>query len=335
MKEWLARIIVIILIGTAVGVPVLFTRHNSAQGILIHAHMAETGGWTPEDLTVVAGQPLHLRLTSDDVTHGFAIGQSDQPAVDVLPGEITDVTVTFDKPGKYTFYCTRWCSVNHWRMRGVIEVTDPPGQPGASAAVEPPLYVRLGLDIDAMHTADVLPAQKPSAARGAQFSQEIPEAYLTRANYLSHSPVELWRSLRKEPTLLSLSDQDLWDVIAWIWQSNTSPQEIAEGQKIFTTNCSACHGEGGQGNGVFAQALAQKAASEPADMSTGTMSNMPVNFTDQAQMLSASPAHLQGKIIRGGMGTSMPYWGPIFTDTQTWELIAYLWTFQFKMEYKP
>lgn len=26
---------------------------------------------------------------------------------------------------------------------------------------------------------------------------------------------------------------------------------------------------------------------------------------------------LQGKILRGGMGTGMPYWGPIFTEEQT------------------
>jgi mono/diheme cytochrome c family protein len=52
-------------------------------------------------------------------------------------------------------------------------------------------------------------------------------------------------------------------------------------------------------------------------------------------MLSASPAHLQGKILRGGMGTGMPYWGPIFTDDQTWALVSYLWTFQFKLEDRP
>jgi hypothetical protein len=40
-------------------------------------------------------------------------------------------------------------------------------------------------------------------------------------------------------------------------------------------------------------------------------------------MLGASPALLQGKIIRGGMGTGMPYWGPIFTEAQTWALVDY------------
>ena len=33
-------------------------------------------------------------------------------------------------------------------------------------------------------------------------------------------------------------------------------------------------------------------------------------------MLGASDAILEGKIMRGGMGTGMPYWGPIFTAEQ-------------------
>jgi len=47
-------------------------------------------------------------------------------------------------------------------------------------------------------------------------------------------------------------------------------------------------------------------------------------------MLTASPALLQGKIIRGGMGTGMPSWGLIYTEEQTWNLVDYLWTFQFQ-----
>jgi mono/diheme cytochrome c family protein len=67
----------------------------------------------------------------------------------------------------------------------------------------------------------------------------------------------------------------------------------------------------------------------------GEHTQRPANFVDPASMLSASPAYLQGKIIRGGMGTGMPSWGAIFTDDQTWELIAYLWTFQFSSEVTP
>ncbi len=55
----------------------------------------------------------------------------------------------------------------------------------------------------------------------------------------------------------------------------------------------------------------------------------PADFTDPASMLGASPALLHGKITRGGMGTGMPYWGPIFTDDQIWALVDWLWTFQY------
>ncbi|NIR31139.1 MAG: cytochrome C oxidase subunit II, partial [Gammaproteobacteria bacterium] len=71
--------------------------------------MPEGGGWSPEDITVGVGERLRLRLTSDDVVHGFAVGKLSVPAVDVKPGEMTETTLTFDRPGKYVFYCTRWC----------------------------------------------------------------------------------------------------------------------------------------------------------------------------------------------------------------------------------
>ena len=64
-------------------------------------------------------------------------------------------------------------------------------------------------------------------------------------------------------------------------------------------------------------------------MTTGQMTAQPADFTDANRMLAASPALLQGKIVRGGMGTGMPYWGPIFTQEQIWSLVDYLWTFQF------
>ena len=62
---------------------------------------------------------------------------------------------------------------------------------------------------------------------------------------------------------------------------------------------------------------------------SGHVTTSPADFTDPTNMLGASPALLHGKIVRGGMGTGMPYWGPIFTNDQIWTLVAYLWGFQF------
>jgi plastocyanin len=324
-REALARILVFILIVLATSIPAVGWWQHS-QGVVMHARMAETGGWTPANLTVAVGEPLRLRLTSDDVTHSFAIGQSDRPPVDVIPGEMAGVTLVFDRPGKYTFYCTRWCSVNHWRMRGVIEVTSK--EQTTPEKIEAPLYVILGLDIDAEHHTEDIPEQIPSARRGAQLNQIVPGDYQSREYYLSHTPVDLWKALRFEAAFQELTDQDIWDVVAWVWQFNTTPQELKEGEQLYATNCSACHGETGKGDGVFAGQLAGANTGEHAGTGVGEMTTRPVDFTGPGHMLAASPAHLQGKIIRGGMGTGMPYWGPIFTENQTWALVAYLWTFQ-------
>jgi mono/diheme cytochrome c family protein len=129
----------------------------------------------------------------------------------------------------------------------------------------------------------------------------------------------------------SMTDQQRWDVIASVWQANTTADSIENGRKLFAQNCAACHGENGGGNGVFADDLAKAGQSSMQDM-TGSQEmsrQTPANFTDPKRMLGASPALLQGKILRGGMGTGMPMWGSIFTDEQIWELVSYLYSFQF------
>lgn len=117
--ESLARLVVLTAVFLTVGVPVFFWTRSP----LVHARVAEQGGWKPAILKAEVGKPLHLRVTSDDVVHGFAIVEMDAPGVTIFPGKITDITLIFDKPGRYTFYCTRWCGLGHWRMEGVIEVT--------------------------------------------------------------------------------------------------------------------------------------------------------------------------------------------------------------------
>jgi mono/diheme cytochrome c family protein len=331
-KESIARILVILLVLSAV-VIIITVWSSKSRVQVIHARMPEDGGWSPGNLTAEAGKPLTLHLTSDDALHGFALGQSDQPAVDVRPGEVTEVTLDLDKPGKYTFYCTRWCGPNHWRMRGVIEVR---GTVQQSATSVPPLYVQLGLDIDAEHHAEIVPDRKPSALRGAELVdayslEDTLSDYSTREYYYTHVPEQTWQALRADSALQSLTDGELWDLIAYLWRSQTTPEVLQEGQQLYSANCAACHGEEGKGDGIFARDLT---GATPTQMDSHTEtpvhgSSAPVDFTAAEHMLSTSSAHLHGKIIRGGMGTGMPYWGPIFTDEQVWALVDYLWSFQF------
>jgi len=313
------------VIGLVLGLPLaaFAARGLAPRAIELHGTVSEQTGWTPDNLVVNAGEPLPLRLISDDVMHGFAVGQSRQAALDVAPGEWTETTLVFDRPGKYTFYCTRWCGPNHWRMRGTIEVRGAaPEEPPAPQ----PLYVTLGLDLDAPHPAEAVPARRPSPEGGASFSARLPARFLAPDYFRSHSPAQIFGALRADPPWRFLNDAEVWDIVALIWRSHTAPEQLAEARQLFAANCAACHGETGRGDGVMAGALIN------TDFSRDR--KKPVDFT-APDLLGASPALLQGKIIRGGMGTGMPYWGPIFTEDQTWALAYFLYSFQFEAEAQP
>jgi mono/diheme cytochrome c family protein/plastocyanin len=295
---------------------------SSPSAVTIHGRVSEDGGWLPGTVRATAGSPLHLRLVSDDVVHGFAIGRNDEAPLDLPPGQVVETTLTFDQPGTYTFYCTRWCGPNHWRMRGVIEVS---GGGPAVAEVQDPLYETLGIDIDAPHPASVVPDTPPSAQRGEALGIDLPEGSRTREDFLRRSPDEIWQVLRRDPSMMGLSDSQVWDLVAYLWRSTTTDEALREGQALYAQNCAACHGESGTGEGVMAGAVPATSATHLA----GQQPPSPANFTDPSTMLGASSALLQGKILRGGMGTGMPYWGPILTEAQMWALADYLWTSQF------
>jgi mono/diheme cytochrome c family protein/plastocyanin len=322
-SELLSRILIMTGTLLTIGAPLFFWTRTP----LIHARMAENGGWNPDVIQAEVGKPLRLSLTSDDVLHSFAVGQMKMEAVDVEPGKVTDVTLTFDKPGTYTFYCTRWCGPNHWRMRGTIEVSGPSSSPEPVAIV--PLYVTLGIDIDAPHESPVVPDSHPSAVSGQRLAAdlEISEFY-NPDYYRANSPYQLFAALDST----GLSDAEKWDMVSYIWQSNTTPETLANGRELYAQNCAACHGENGAGDGVFADDLARagEASTQTMDGAMDMSMQTPVDFTDSKRILGASPALLQGKILRGGMGTGMPMWGSIFTEEQISDLVAYLYSFQFE-----
>ena len=322
--ELLSRVLIVAGVFLAVGLPLILWQRTP----LIHVSMAEAGGWTPNTLKAEVGKPLALHLVSDDVMHGFAVGQMDMQPVDVAPGKVTDVTLTFDQPGTYTFFCTRWCGLNHWRMRGTIEVS------GAVLDVptpEVPLYVTLGIDIDAPHESPEAPGSKPSALNGRKFLTDTSlDSMSSQDFYRTHSPYQVFEELGTTP----LSNTEKWDIAAAIWQSNTTPESLTHGKQLYVQNCTACHGETGGGDGVFADDLAASGQVSMQSMSGSvvSMQQTPADFTDPKQLLGASPALLQGKILRGGMGTGMPMWGSIFTEQQIWDLVSYIYSFQFEYE---
>jgi mono/diheme cytochrome c family protein/plastocyanin len=297
----------------------------------ILAAAPEAGGFSPDTIRVAAGERVRLRFSVSDVTHGIAVGPGlglDVGQID--PGQVKEVEVSFDRPGRYTMYCNTWCSPNHWRMRGTIEVYDP-GNPNALSTrdtTDPVLEELLanGVDIDAQHLAGVVRLNRPSAARGMEIVRKLegrfPAELLDFAWRRTHSPVEAWTTLVGH----GVDGAQAWDAVAYLWLMDLDSETQQLAQTLYAKNCAACHGEAGDARGAGADALIDLGIVGSDDMH---MAGEPTAFADPSIMLGGSNAVYYAKLRRGGMGTGMPGFGPVFTPDETWALVSYLWTFVF------
>lgn len=79
-----------------------------------------TFGYAPDKMEVPAGSTVHFTVTSKDVIHGFAIPGTNVNMM-IIPGEISHVTHTFDKPGEYLILCNEYCGGAHeWMATTII-----------------------------------------------------------------------------------------------------------------------------------------------------------------------------------------------------------------------
>lgn len=82
----------------------------------------------------------------------------------------------------------------------------------------------------------------------------------------------------------------------------------ADGAKVFQSNCVACHGETGAGDGVASQSLDPK----------------PANLAELSQQVGDD--YLFWRISTGKPGTSMVAWKGILTDEQVWQVVTFIRT---------
>ncbi|MBI5649309.1 MAG: c-type cytochrome [Chloroflexi bacterium] len=294
------------------GYQAIRTNTSGARVIDLIAYAPANGGWKPDSIRVNIGERVRLRIAAPDVVHGFEIPALGITIDEILPGHTEEIEFVATRAGRFPFACTRWCSADHWRMRGVIEVIDPANPNPPRATFAPPLYQQLKIDLDAMHVAQNLPAQKPSAARGAAINLALDPR--------TQSPSEAFARLRANTPL---TDAQLWDAIAFAWKQSAGAEQIARGQKLYARDCAACHGEQGRGDGTAGINLPGMA------MMHREMNRGPADFTNAVQMFGASDAILHGKILRGGMGTGMPEWGSLYTDEEIWNMVSYIRSFAF------
>jgi cytochrome c oxidase subunit 2 len=77
--------------------------------------------WLPNPVTVPAGKRVTFRLTALDVTHGFQVTGTNINTM-VVPGYVSQLTYTFERPGEYLVVCNEYCGTGHHTMGGKIVV---------------------------------------------------------------------------------------------------------------------------------------------------------------------------------------------------------------------
>jgi len=93
------------------------------------------GSWSRDVIRIKQGGKVRVRLTSNDVVHGFALKAYGLVVDQVYPGRVKTIEFVADKAGIFTFTCTVICGVNHADMEGDL-IVENRGESSAQLASE-------------------------------------------------------------------------------------------------------------------------------------------------------------------------------------------------------
>jgi high-affinity iron transporter len=111
----------------------------------------------------------------------------------------------------------------------------------------------------------------------------------------------------------SMTPEQRWNIVSHLISLRVSPQQIAEGEGLYTQSCVQCHGALGAGDGAFARAL----------------SRVPQEIGAFAWQAGRNDLELAAVVRTGIPGTAMPPAGHLTTE-QTRNVVAYLRTIPLK-----
>ncbi len=148
-EKWFLVVTLVVLVGCMVAVVLSVTQHNVAlptpagridpQAVTTTAPFTEPGlrplgdnryelvligrawAWDGAYVTVPKGAEVTIIATSVDVIHGMRIPDTNVNVM-VIPGQISQVDVTFDDTGTYTLLCHEYCGIGHQQMGATITV---------------------------------------------------------------------------------------------------------------------------------------------------------------------------------------------------------------------
>jgi cytochrome c oxidase subunit 2 len=92
-----------------------------ADGSVVASVVASMFSFAPDPIEVPANTPVTFRITSSDVMHGFQVIGTNANMM-AIPGYVSQMTITFEKPGEYPIACHEYCGVFHHEMVGKLVV---------------------------------------------------------------------------------------------------------------------------------------------------------------------------------------------------------------------
>jgi cytochrome c oxidase subunit II len=98
------------------GAPV--ARSQEPQVITIEA---QRFAFSPSEVRLKKGEPVTIRISSGDVTHGMYMKTLGIDA-EIEPGKTTEVTFTPQVTGRFTAICHHFCGAGHGNMHMVFVV---------------------------------------------------------------------------------------------------------------------------------------------------------------------------------------------------------------------
>jgi cytochrome c oxidase subunit 2 len=77
--------------------------------------------FSPNLITLARGETVKLQIKSEDVTHGLFLRPLGIDA-EIVPGRVTELTVTPETAGTYRAICDHFCGAGHGGMKMTIVV---------------------------------------------------------------------------------------------------------------------------------------------------------------------------------------------------------------------
>ena len=83
--------------------------------------LAQTWQFNPKEIRIPVGSEITFYVTSKDVQHGFKL-EGTNINMQIVPGQVSSLSATFEKVGTFNFVCTEYCGAAHAIMYGQLIV---------------------------------------------------------------------------------------------------------------------------------------------------------------------------------------------------------------------